>query len=117
MSSRERRGARRPRASDILGDGVGHGAHPALSERQFALIARAIADPRRFSMLRAITGEGSLPCSCLTEAHDVSAATVSHHLKELEAAGLIDSIREGKFVRLVFRRSTLEAYLRRLSDL
>ena len=90
---------------------------PALSERQFALIARAIADPRRFSMLREIAANGSLPCSCLTEAHDVSAATVSHHLKELEAAGLIDSVREGKFVRLVFRRGTYDAYLRRLSEL
>ena len=90
---------------------------PVLSERQFALIARAIADPRRFSMLRAIAANGSLPCSCLTEAHDVGAATISHHLKELEAAGLIDSIREGKFVRLVFRRDLFETYLCRLSDL
>ena len=93
------------------------GTTPALSERQFTLIARAIADPRRFSMLRAIAADGSLPCSCLTEAHSVSAATISHHLKELEAAGLIDSVREGKFVRLVFRRDLFEAYLRRLSDL
>ncbi len=92
-------------------------AEPALNERQFALVARAIADPRRFSMLRAIAASGSLSCSCLTEAHSVSAATVSHHLKELEAAGLIDSIREGKFVRLVFRRHLFAAYLRRLSEL
>ena len=90
---------------------------PALSDRQFTLIARAIADPRRFSMLRAIAASGSLSCSCLTGAHSVSAATVSHHLKELEAAGLIDNVREGRFVRLVFRRDLFEAYLRQLSAL
>ena len=102
---------------DILAGEAETVTAPALGERQFVLIARALADPRRFSMLRAIAADGSLPCSCLTESHSVSAATVSHHLKELEAAGLITSVREGKFVRLVFRRDLFDAYLRRLSEL
>jgi DNA-binding transcriptional ArsR family regulator len=40
----------------------------------------------------------------------VSKATVSHHLKELSQAGLVESVKEGQFVTYRARRDVLRAY-------
>jgi len=92
-------------------------ATPALSDQQFQTIGRALADPRRFAILQQIAASETLPCSALQEHTAISAATISHHLKELSEAGLVTMERDGRCSNLFFCRPTWQAYCKRLSAL
>jgi len=81
---------------------------PRLTRAQRALVLKALADPRRFELLQQIAGAGCpLGCGQALAALQISAATLSHHIKELETAGLIDVRREGKFHYLSLRPGVL----------
>jgi ArsR family transcriptional regulator len=81
-----------------------------LTAKQFGLIAKALADPRRMQVLEVIAGEEECACQRLRQEFPISKATISHHLKELVRAGLIDAHRDGQFLHCEIRREVLEAY-------
>lgn len=81
-----------------------------LSSARRTAILKALADPRRFELLEKIAKAGCpLGCSEARAALPISAATLSHHIKELETAGLIDIRREGKFHFLTLRPGVLKS--------
>jgi ArsR family transcriptional regulator len=81
-----------------------------LTRAQRNAIFKALADPRRFELLEQIAKAGCpLSCSAARTALPISAATLSHHIKELETAGLIEIRREGKFHYLSLRPGVLVA--------
>jgi ArsR family transcriptional regulator, arsenate/arsenite/antimonite-responsive transcriptional repressor len=65
-----------------------------------AQVFRALGDPVRLRLVSLIGArEGGEVCVCdLTSAFDLSQPTISHHLKVLREAGLIDSQRRGTWV-------------------
>jgi ArsR family transcriptional regulator len=73
----------------------------ALSTEQAALIApmfKALGDPVRLRLMSMIASQPEA-CVCdLTGAFDVSGPTISHHLRVLREAGLVDCERRGTWV-------------------
>jgi len=73
-------------------------------------ILKALADPRRFELLERIARTGSpMSCAQACAALPISAPTLSHHIKELETAGLIHIRRAGRFHYLSLRPGVLDS--------
>lgn len=81
-----------------------------LTRARRTAILKALADPRRFELLEKIAKAGRpLGCTAALAALPISAATLSHHIKELETAGLVHIERQGKFHFLTVMPGVLEA--------
>ena len=89
---------------------VERGRQGRLAPGQFERIAKALSDPRRFALLEAIASSAQCPYHQLCEDFPVTKATISHHLKELVQAGLVDAERAGQFVNTRVRRDVMRAY-------
>ena len=81
-----------------------------MDDRRFMRIAKALADPKRFSILERIAAEPDVACQRLIEEFGITPATMSHHLKELSGADLVEMRREGKCGYLTLRPEVFAAY-------
>jgi ArsR family transcriptional regulator, arsenate/arsenite/antimonite-responsive transcriptional repressor len=76
-------------------------AAPLVAEQatDLAKAFKALGDPVRLRLLSLITSAGDEVCVCdLTGAFDLTGPTISHHLKVLREAGLVDCERRGTWV-------------------
>jgi ArsR family transcriptional regulator len=69
-----------------------------MDTEQMAKIAQALSDPTRLGILQAIAASKEMNCSELISRYRLAPGTVSHHLKTLAEAGLIESRRDGQFI-------------------
>ena len=93
------------------------GYEQPVESQQFQRIAKALADPRRFEILQHIAQQAEVGCQRLCGCFPVRQATISHHLKELASAGLVESRRDGQFVYYRARPDVFEAYIGELRRL
>jgi len=89
----------------------------ALSLTQVHLISRAIADETRFQILELIYRDGPMIVGSISGQLSVTAATTSHHVRELARADLISVTKDRQYRLLTGRHSTWLAYLSKLSNL
>jgi ArsR family transcriptional regulator len=75
---------------------------------RLAPMFKALSDPIRLRLLSLIASTDEI-CVCdLTDAFDVTGATISHHLRVLREAGLVDGERRGAWVYYRMRQQTLD---------
>ena len=87
-----------------------------LNAKQIERISKALSEPRRMQLLERI-GAKDRPTACieLRGVMPISPPTLSHHVKELETAGLVEVARQGKQMSLTLKRDVLQAYLDHLA--
>jgi ArsR family transcriptional regulator len=95
-----------------------HAKTSLLSRARRIAILKALADPRRYELLERIA-KANCPLSCAQAltALKIAPATLSHHIKELESAGLIEVERVGKYHNLKLRPGVLEALAETIQSL
>ena len=78
---------------------------------QVAPLHKALADPVRLRLVSLIAASvGGEACVCdLNDAFDLTQATISHHLKVLHTAGVLDRDKRGVWVYYAVRPAALEA--------
>ena len=78
---------------------------------QVAPLLKALADPVRLRLVSLIAASaGGEACVCdLNAAFALTQATISHHLKVLHSAGLLDRDKRGVWVYYAVRREALAA--------
>lgn len=81
----------------------------ALSEREAATLAKALAHPARVRIVRLLLQHGECFCGELCEHLPLAQSTVSQHLRVLREAGLVRSATCGRAVGYTVDRARLEA--------
>ena len=79
----------------LIGEPIGEG-----SAAELAQVFKALGDPVRLRLVSLIGArQGGEVCVCdLASAFDLTQPTISHHLKVLREAGIIDSERRGTWI-------------------
>jgi ArsR family transcriptional regulator len=77
---------------------------------ELARVFKALGDPVRLRLLSLIASHaGGEACVCdLTDAFDLTGPTISHHLKVLREAGIIDGERRGTWIYYRVLPTTLQ---------
>jgi ArsR family transcriptional regulator len=91
LSPKQKRPAGEPCCAPVV--------YPDVERQQaerMASIAKALADPVRLQLVDVLRKHAGKVCVCeLVPLFDLSQPTVSHHLKVLREAGIVDSERQG----------------------
>ena len=80
-------------------------------------VSKALGDETRLLIFEAIGSCEEMNCGEIVNLRGVTPATVSHHLRVLSEAGLIECRREGQYVYNKAIPDTIEQYSRALASL
>ena len=88
-----------------------------MDRAQIEKVSKALADETRLTIFQAIAMRKQMNCGEIVSLQGVTPATVSHHLKILSDARLIECHRDGQFVYSRAVPATMAEYTRALTAL
>src|SRR5215469_1731148 len=88
-----------------------------MNTNEVSKISKALADPTRLQIYESIASKPEMYCGEIIERYGLAPGTVSHHLKTLVEAGLIECRREGQFVYNRALPETMREYTQALSQM
>lgn len=80
-------------------------------------ISKALADETRLMIFEAIAAHPEMTCGEIVSQRGLTPATISHHLRVLQDAGLIECRKEGQFVHNRTVPKTVKAYAAALQQM
>jgi ArsR family transcriptional regulator len=81
-----------------------------MTKKELAKISKALSDPTRLRLYESIAVHKEMFCGELMQKCPLTPGTISHHLKILAEANLIDSRRDGQFIYNRARPETIRDY-------
>lgn len=87
-----------------------------LDDQSVSLMAKAMSHPARITIMRILTENPGYTCGEIVDILPLAQATVSHHLKELNDAKLINVIADGKKSRHEINWGSWKKYSKSLSQ-
>jgi ArsR family transcriptional regulator, arsenate/arsenite/antimonite-responsive transcriptional repressor len=88
-----------------------------MNPKELARISKALSDPTRLRIFEGLSSTKEMFCGQVVEKCGVTPGTISHHLKILADANLIETRREGQFIYMRSRPETIRAYGRTLAKM
>ena len=89
-----------------------------LTLKQIEKISKALGDSNRLKILHYISGKGGCgECSALQDVIELAQPSISHHVKILLEAGLIEGEKEGRNYSYTLNSTVLNQYIESLRQL
>jgi ArsR family transcriptional regulator len=86
-----------------------------MDQKELAKISKALSDPTRLRIYEEISSRPEMYCGQLMKKCPLTPGTISHHLKVLAEANLIESRREGQFIYNRALPETMREYTQALA--
>jgi len=85
--------------------------------KRFEIISKALGDPHRIKILKAVKNQAWMQCADIIEIINLSQPAVSHHIKLLIEAGLMVAEKEGRNYKYNLDKNTFGDYMKFLAEM
>jgi ArsR family transcriptional regulator len=88
-----------------------------MDNKSIERISKALGDPHRIKILKAVRKQEWMQCADICEIIDLTQSAVSHHIKQLIDAGLLIPEKEGRNIKYSIDKAVVADYMNFLKEI